>query len=161
MKKPLLFSFLLVLSLSACKSKAEIEKRERLPKDVALQPERDYSKEGNDFDMEKDRERLSQLRSEIQALIDEVSCSDAEKWRISPLGSKPCGGPAAFIAYPIEKEDEILPKISDFNQRSSSFNLKYGILSDCSVTPAPSSVRCEGGKPELVYDNRGGAVSEI
>lgn len=154
---PMVRRILLVLIFSifiiSCKSKSDVQQNDRLPKDVALQPERDYSDSPSEIDIEKDRERLRVIRAEIEEKIAEVRCSNPLEWRISPLGSKPCGGPASFIAYPIELEEELLPKISDFNQRSSSFNLKYGILSDCSVTPAPSGVECNGGKAELVYNS--------
>lgn len=161
MVQRILFVLLLSFMVFSCKSKSDLEQSDRLPKDVALQPERDYSGEQSDMNIEKDRERLRAIRAEIEEKIAGIRCSDPLEWRISPLGSKPCGGPASFIAYPIELEEELLPKISDFNQRSSSFNLKYGILSDCSVTPAPSGVECEAGKAVLIYSSGGSTRSTI
>lgn len=144
------FFLLLTLFLSGCKSKDSAQKQERLPKDVALMPERDYT-DKEDMDIERDRGFLRGLKASIAEQIASVKCSDPLEWRVSPLGSKACGGPASFIAYPIELEEELLPQISKYNQASSSFNLKYGIISDCSVTQPPAGIRCEEGVATLYY----------
>lgn len=144
---------MIILLVTGCKSKKNIlEEENRLPKDVALAPVRDYSSK-SEVSRKRDEAAMNQLRKEIENLIAETICTNPEDWRISPLGSKPCGGPAFFLAYPIKIEDEILPKITEYNRRSSDYNLKYGIISDCAVTPAPSDVVCESGKAKLVYDN--------
>lgn len=148
--KKAVFIFIATLFLSACKSKKVMEITDRLPKDVALMPERDYSGKG-DAERKKDEENMQKLRVEIEDEIAKINCTNADDWRISPLGSKPCGGPAAFIAYPVKAEEELLPKITEFNRQSSAFNLKYGLISDCAVTPAPTGVRCESGKAVLLY----------
>ncbi len=148
MKKSILFCFA-IFALSACKSKKVMEVTDRLPKDIALMPERDYSSK-NGEERAKDEENMQKLRTEIEHKIATINCNNPNDWRISPLGSKPCGGPASFIAYPIKIEEEVLPKITEFNRQSSAFNLKYGIVSDCAVVPAPSGVKCENGKAVLL-----------
>lgn len=148
--KKTVFILIATISLSACKSKKVMEITDRLPKDVALMPERDYSSKG-DAERKKDEENMQKLRVEIADEIAKINCSNADDWRISPFGSKPCGGPAAFIAYPVKAEEELLPKITEFNRQSSAFNLKYGLISDCDVTPAPTGVRCENGTAVLLY----------
>lgn len=150
MKKIVLFS-LMVLSVSACKSKPALEITDRLPKDIALKPER----QPNTLEEQRqhDMETMQKIRTEIDDLILSVNCTNTDDWRISPFGSKACGGPASFLAYPISLEEKILPKIVEFNRRSSEYNLKYGIISDCAVTPAPSGLRCENGTAVLVYEN--------
>lgn len=153
------FLLLIVLFLSGCKSKNAAQNEERLPKDVALMPERDYT-DKEDLDIERDRGFLRDLKNIIEDKIASVNCSDPTEWRVSPLGSKACGGPASFIAYPIELEEELLPQISKYNQASSSFNLKYGIISDCSVTQAPAGIRCEGGVATLFYQQGGQTVAQ-
>lgn len=148
--KKTVFILIATLSLSACKSKKVMEITDRLPKDVALMPERDYSSKG-DAERKKDEENMQKLKVEIADEIAKINCSNSDDWRISPFGSKPCGGPAAFIAYPVKAEEELLPKITEFNRQSSAFNLKYGLISDCAVTPAPTGVRCESGTAVLLY----------
>lgn len=156
MKKTVLICFALI-SLSACKSKKVMEVTDRLPKDVALMPERDYSSKNGD-ERKKDEENMQKLKTEIEDLIAKESCSNPNDWRISPLGSKACGGPAAFIAYPIKQEEDILPKITEYNRQSSAYNLKYGIVSDCAVTPAPTGIKCENGKAVLIAGSGSGEV---
>lgn len=144
--------FTCLLSIGACKSKKTAEQSEQLPKDIAEMPERDYS-EGLAQERERDQKALGIAREEIEALISSTSCSDAAGWRTAALGSKPCGGPATFIAYPISLEEELLEKITRYNKQSSEFNLKYGLISDCAVVAPPAGVRCENGKPVLFYQS--------
>ena len=140
-----------VLSLNSCKSKKNID-TETLPKDIALKPD-------NNYVQQEDYKKLSVMIQEIEAEIAKETCTDASEWRISPIGSKPCGGPSSYIAYPIKIENEILPKIKNVTQMQSAFNQKYGIISDCAVVPAPSGIRCENGKAVLMVGKS--AVSEV
>ncbi|MDO5615748.1 MAG: hypothetical protein Q4G16_06135, partial [Cruoricaptor ignavus] len=138
------FGFLLLttLVLSACGTKKAAELEKKLPKDVALMPERDYSQRTENQRI-KDEQEMLKLKMEIEDIIALESCQNPEHWRISSLGSKPCGGPAMFIGYPVKLETDILPKITEYNRRSSAYNLKYGIISDCDVVPSPSGIKCE------------------
>ena len=120
-------------------STGEFRLKETLPKDIALKPD-------NNYVQQEDYKKLSVMIQEIEAEIAKETCTDASEWRISPIGSKPCGGPSSYIAYPIKIENEILPKIKNVTQMQSAFNQKYGIISDCAVVPAPSGIRCENGK---------------
>ncbi len=126
--------------------------QETLPKDVALKPD-------NNLLQQSDREKLSAMIKEIESEIGKEKCTDETLWRISPIGSKPCGGPSSFIAYPVKIENEILLKIKNFTDAQSAFNKKYGLVSDCAVVPAPSGIRCEGGKLVLIGSNS--SVSEV
>lgn len=141
-----------VLLLSACKSKPVLGVTDRLPKDISQKPER--QPKTLEEQMQHDMETMQKISAEIDELSAEVNCTNPDEWRISPFGSKACGGPASFIAYPIKLEDDILPKIVEYNRRSSEYNLKYGIISDCAVTPAPSGIRCENGKAVLIYESQ-------
>lgn len=118
---------------------------ENLPKDISL-------KEMSTADYPSDSARLSVSRLEITESIAKVRCEDASQWKISAMGAKPCGGPAYYIAYPEEMEEEIAPKIARFAQQQSSFNQKYGRLSDCVIAPEPTSVQCKNGKVVLVVE---------
>lgn len=93
---------------------------------------------------------MEALRSEIFALTEKEHCTDPKQWRISPLGSKACGGPEAYIAYPIKLENEILPKIKEYNALQSAFNRKYKVVSDCAMVMPPTEIKCENGKAVLV-----------
>ncbi|WP_297985606.1 hypothetical protein [uncultured Chryseobacterium sp.] len=135
-----------LLSLAACKSKKSVEPDDTLPKDISQKPVKNNSQE-------KDNEDLSKLRAEIDDLINAQTCTNAEDWRISPIGSKACGGPASYLAYPKDKEDDILPKIQKYTRQQSAFNQKYGIVSDCMMVMPPSGVKCENGKAVLISSN--------
>lgn len=142
MKKHLII-LVALFSLASCKSKQNADLAETLPKDVALKPERSSSQTA-------DVKKLQVQKSQIDSLIATVPCKNEENWRISPLGSKACGGPAGYIAYPVEMENEVLPLIKNYTQQSDAFNKKFGIISDCAMVPPPSGIRCQNGKPVLL-----------
>ncbi len=145
--KNLLIVAISILTLSACSSKKNgISEEETLPKDIAL-------KAAKNFTQEIEQEELSTLIKEIEATIAKETCSDPTDWKFTAIGSKPCGGPSSYIAYPIEIEDEILKKVSSFTSKQSSFNLKYGLMSDCAMVLPPAEIRCENGKAILIAND--------
>lgn len=141
---------LAVLVFQSCGSRKTIQERSNLPKDISQMPKRNPVATV-DSERKIDENNMLKLRTEIENLINEEHCTDAKDWRISPLGSKACGGPASYIAYPIKLEREILPKITEFNRQSSAYNLEYGAMSDCAVTASPTKIVCESGRAVLVY----------
>ena len=95
---------------------------------------------------------LMDLFNEIQNLSYSVSCSDASDWLITEYGAKACGGPQGFIAYSsLIDTVSFLEKIETYTQAEKDFNLKYGVVSDCSIPNAPISVECQNGYPTLKY----------
>lgn len=141
---------LAVLVFQSCGSRKTIQEHSNLPKDISQMPKRNPVA-AVDSERKIDENNMLKLRTEIEDLINEEHCTDAKDWRISPLGSKACGGPASYIAYPIKLEREILPKITEFNRQSSAYNLEYGAMSDCAVTASPTKIVCESGRAVLVY----------
>lgn len=141
---------LVVLGVQSCGSRKTIQEHSNLPKDISQMPKRNPVATV-DSERKIDENNMLKLRTEIEDLINEEHCTDAKDWRISPLGSKACGGPASYIAYPIKLEREILPKITEFNRQSSAYNLEYGAMSDCAVTASPTKIVCESGRAVLVY----------
>ena len=138
--KVYLYILIVLLSLASCKSKVQID--ENLPKDIALKKvfNKNYA---------SDSATLKNLQAEIVNSIAVISCDDARKWKIAAMGSKPCGGPANYIAYPVEIEEQILPKIKTYTIQESGFNEKYGIVSDCMMETEPTGIICIEGKAEL------------
>ena len=151
--KFILLLFASLFLLFSCFSKKPMDD-ENLPKDVALRPEREKTVKDPDIvEISDDEqivtvERLNKLKSEIEQLIS-TPCDDASKWRISPFGAKPCGGPASYIAYPIDLENEVIPKITKYNSLASEYNKQKGLMSDCAIVPPPSGIKCENGKALL------------
>lgn len=143
MKNSILAIFI-ILIIASCSSNKNTEAN--LPKDISERPA--------DEDSQKyDAAQLDRLRSEIEAEIAEGKCTDGNDWTFAPMGSKPCGGPQSYIAYPKKSEATILPKINNYTQKMEDFNKKYNIMSDCMMAMPPSSVKCENGKAVLMYDN--------
>lgn len=135
-----------LLSLVSCKTKKSAENTDTLPKDISLKPE-------NNMAQQEDRQQLTSLMREIDALIALEPCTNAADWKFTAIGAKPCGGPSSYIAYPTKLEAQILPKIEHFTQMQSAFNKKYNLMSDCAMVMPPSEIRCENGKAVLVRDS--------
>ena len=143
--KNILIIAISVLTLASCKSKKVIDP-ETLPKDISQKPD-------NNISQQSGREKLSALIKEIEKLANSETCNDVADWNFAAIGSKPCGGPSSYIAYPKKIEDEIVPKIKNFTQMQSAFNTKYGLVSDCMMVMPPSGIRCVDGKAVLVTGN--------
>ena len=135
-----------LFSLASCKAKKSAENTDNLPKDISLKPE-------NNMFQQEDQQALSALIKEVDAIIAKEPCTDPAEWKFTAIGSKPCGGPSSYIAYPVKLEDEILPRIERFTAMQSAFNKKYNLMSDCAVVLPPSEIRCENGKAVLVRGN--------
>ena len=125
---------------------------DNLPKDISEKPGRDSAEIADGKDLVK-YETLTELQSEIDSLINSETCEDANDWKFSPFGAKPCGGAASYVAYPIDLESEILPKIEQYNTLNDLYNKQQGLMSDCAVVTPPTGIRCENGTAVLVYDN--------
>ena len=95
---------------------------------------------------------LMDLFNEIQELSSSVSCSDATNWLFTAYGAKACGGSQGYIAYSSEIDtNNFLNKIEIYTEAEKTFNVKWGIISDCSIGSVPVSVECENGIPTLKY----------
>ena len=95
---------------------------------------------------------MVQLAAEIYELSGTANCNSSDGWAIIPIGHKPCGGAAAYIAYKTSVDKEcFLAKVKHFTEQSKKYTTKYGLFSDCMITPKPSSVKCENGKAVFVY----------
>ncbi|AZB27952.1 hypothetical protein [Chryseobacterium balustinum] len=115
-----------------------------LPIDIADRPADESSKKYDEANLDK-------LKSIIESEIAKEKCTSASDWAFAPMGSKACGGPVSYIAYPKKLEASILRKIENYTQTMSEFNKKYGITSDCMMIAEPSGIRCQGEKAVLIY----------
>ena len=101
---------------------------------------------------EQDNAYLSKLRSEIQDLSNSETCTNGSDWKITPIGSKACGGPTEFVPYSKKiNEQSFLNKVEKYTSEQRVYNQKWGMVSDCSLPAQPSAVECKNGKPVLVY----------
>ena len=139
----ILISALTVASCSLRKAKID---EDTLPKDISEKPH-------NHFTQEDEQQQMKKLIKEIDSLIVTESCSDPADWKFTAIGAKACGGPSSYIAYPIKLEDQVLPKVTQFTSMQSTFNTKYGLMSDCALVMPPSEIKCENGKAVLIGDH--------
>lgn len=54
-----------------------------------------------------------------------------------------------YMAYPLEIESELIPKVIGYTENMSAFNKKFNVVSDCEMTPYPTGIVCENGKAVL------------
>ena len=94
---------------------------------------------------------LDQLRSEIVALSESVSCTNSDEWKFTPMGTKTCGGPERYIAYHQSVEKRFLELVGQYTFQQGEYQRKNDVVSDCMQVVAPRTVSCEGGKAVLVY----------
>lgn len=103
-------------------------------------------------EQEIEHRALMDLFNEIQNLSYSVSCSVATDWNFVAYGSKACGGPQGYIAYSSKiNTTTFLQKIETYTQAEKDFNIKWGIISNCSLAAMPTSVACQNGLPTLIY----------
>lgn len=101
-----------------------------------------------------DEESLASLRTKIMDQIDTAICTDPLQWSFTALGSKACGGPQTYIAYPHSIDTvAFLQLVKKYNEAERAFNVKHGVISDCMAILPPAAVSCVDGKPVLVYQN--------
>lgn len=102
-----------------------------------------------------DDEQANDLEEQFTALTvlsESVVCEDSSDWRFAGIGSKPCGGPTGYIAYSI-KIDTVgfLNQLENYNEAVRARNEREGLISDCAVEPAPTTIQCQDGKAVLIY----------
>lgn len=131
------------LTVSSCKSTNTVDPN--LPTDISDRPSDENSQKYDEAALEK-------LRAGIEAEISKEKCTNAEEWAFSPMGSKACGGPVSYVAYPKKSEAKILPRIEEYTQKMAAYNKKYNLLSDCMLVMPPNGIKCEAGKPVFIYE---------
>jgi len=119
------FAFLILLGLSACTEKLSKEEAEL---------------------------ELQILMNEIDSMVAQTACTDADQWRITPIGAKPCGGPIAYKAYSFQMDSvAFLKEVKRYTDKQKAYNKDFNMSSDCALVQMPIDVRCVDGKPEFVY----------
>ncbi len=105
------------------------------------------------YEEQKESERLvleNEYKS-IVALVSTTTCNDPLLWSFTAIGSKACGGPDGYIAFPKEIASSFVERVQKYNSEKENFNKRWSVISDCAYALPPSRVDCKDGKPELVY----------
>lgn len=110
---------------------------------------------------QRDRELLAEMLKDIRDAVDTVECSDGSEWDFTAIGSKACGGPQDYLAYPLSIDTgEFMDRVRQYTKAEQEYNVTYKIISTCDVVAPPTDVECEDGKPKLVYGQRSPEDSE-
>ena len=105
---------------------------------------------------EEDSKKLETMYNDIVtfSLSDSQPCTNSQEWDFAPIGSKACGGNTGYIVYSKKiNSAEFLDKVKKYTDAQSSFNKKWGVISDCSIAIRPTGIGCIDGKPKLIYQN--------
>ena len=103
-------------------------------------------------EQEKDHKNLMELFNEITNIANSTSCLDNSGWNFTAYGSKACGGPQGYIAYSNQIDVvSFLQLVEDYTEEEHQYNIKWGIVSTCDITPQPISIECQNGIPILIF----------
>ncbi|WP_250434564.1 hypothetical protein [Hanstruepera flava] len=101
---------------------------------------------------EEEAQILNAMFSEIESMATSLRCEDPSDWSFTSFGSKPCGGPIGYIAYPLSIDTQLfLDKVEAHKLEQEAFNQRWGLISDCSVQPQPIGISCENGNAILEF----------
>lgn len=101
----------------------------------------------NENTQKEDKLELETLAHEITSLAESATCNEENECKYIAFGSKPCGGPWSYLVYSTSINTTLfLEKVENYNQLENTYNLKWGINSDCSVVNPPISLKCIDGK---------------
>lgn len=114
-----------------------------LPVDIADRPADEESQK-------YEQAQLDRLKASIESEVSGEKCTDTSEWAFAPMGSKACGGPQQYIAYPKKIEKTFLQRVNGYTDKVKAFNEKYNITSDCMMITPPTSVKCVNGKIRLI-----------
>ena len=102
-----------------------------------------------------DEEALDNLHQQIVAIIGEPRCENIVHCRLLALGSRPCGGPAEYLAYSsIAGKREVLEaKAYEYGFLQEEVNRARGLSGTCDVLAQPR-LACVNGRCTLNSDRR-------
>jgi len=90
---------------------------------------------------------VQRLEREARALAKVEGCDQADQCRTAPLGSRPCGGPRAYLVYcPLRTDSAALfRKLEELARAEEAYNRKGGMISTCELR-MPPTVDAVGGQ---------------
>lgn len=89
---------------------------------------------------------LQQERQNVLNYIATFTCNENTTCSSIAFGSKACGGPQEFLVFPSSVDLAYLTeKVNNYNLMENSYNLTYGIVSDCMAVQPPANIGCIDG----------------
>ena len=96
------------------------------------------------FNHETEQQELAATKAEIKNLASTSICGVTFECKFIAFGSKPCGGPWAYLVYSTSIDaEELENRVEDYNRKEKMFNTQWDVISDCAITNPPSSIKCE------------------
>lgn len=98
-----------------------------------------------------DRLLLEKMEAEIDSLIGDAACADAQDCRAIAFGDKPCGGPWSYKVYSVTSVDtlELAGLVDAYFEFNQTLNERHGWMSDCMFV-MPPNIDCVEGKAVAV-----------
>jgi len=92
----------------------------------------------------------SDTLAQIKSLIGKAECSSDSQCQILPIGARPCGGPAGYLAWSTAKTpaSDVQALADRYRAEQQERNTRSGMLSDCRAI-APPAVSCRAGSCQL------------
>ena len=102
-----------------------------------------------------DEEALETLHQQIVAMIGEPRCENIVHCRLLALGSRPCGGPAEYLAYSsiVGKRDVLEAKAYEYGFLQEEVSRTRGMSGTCEVLAQPR-LACVNGRCTLNSERR-------
>ena len=146
--KNLLFLFAIATLSFSCKPTIIPD---NLPKPLPERPKENPDKGNMTL---QEAQEMENLTSEILAISKSEKCTNGSDWKTVGLGVKACGGPVSYIAYSAKiDEAKFLEKVNLYNQKSTEYNKKYNLISDCMLVMPPEKIECINGSPVFKYSS--------
>lgn len=84
-------------------------------------------------------ERMVEISSEVDDLIEDKSCNGSDDCASIAWGSKPCGGPWSYLIYAPANVDvpQLEQLVDEYNKLQKEVNQLTGAGSDCAVVEEP------------------------
>lgn len=88
--------------------------------------------------------------TQIKNLIGKAECSSDSQCQILPVGARPCGGPASYLAWSSARTSsgELQALADRYRTEQQERNARSGMMSDCRAI-APPAVACRAGSCQL------------
>jgi hypothetical protein len=89
---------------------------------------------------------LENQLADINSYIASFKCSTDSGCSYIAYGSKACGGPQDYLIFSNKVNiEELKTKVDKYTKDEATYNKQQDIMSDCSIPPAPTNLKCEDG----------------
>ena len=89
--------------------------------------------------------------AQITGLIGKAACTSDKQCQVLPVGARPCGGPASYLAWSSAATSGAdLQTLADrYRSEQQAGNARSGMVSDCRAI-APPAAACRAGACQLI-----------